>query len=83
MRIEDQTKPTRPTPRDSAVFRYGLISEAPRPLTDEVAAQILARAAARQHPLPDGSIRRFSVSTLRLWLRNYQRGGLDAGHTPL
>ena len=28
--------------------------------------------------MPDGSIRRFSVSTLRLWLRKYQRGGLDA-----
>ena len=76
--IEDKTKPVRPTPRDWSVFRYGLISEATRPLTHEVAAQILARVAARQHQLPDGSIRRFSVSTLRLWLRKYQRGGLDA-----
>jgi putative transposase len=76
--IEDKTKPARPTHRDWAVFRYGLISEATRPLTDEVAGQVLARVAARQHQLPDGSIRRFSVSTLRLWLRNYQRGGLDA-----
>jgi hypothetical protein len=76
--IEDRTKPPRPALRDWAVFRYGLISEATRPLSDEVTAQVLARVAARQHPLPDGSIRRFSVSTLRLWLRNYQRGGLDA-----
>ena len=76
--IEDKTKPARPTHRDWAVFRYGLISEATRPLTDEVASQVLARVAARQHQLPDGSIRRFSVSTLRLWLRKYQRGGLDA-----
>lgn len=76
--IEDKTKPARPTPRDWAVFRYGLISEATRPLTDEVAAQVLARVAARQHQLPDSSIRRFSVSTFRLWLRHYQRGGLDA-----
>ena len=76
--IEDKMKPQRPTPRDWAVFRYGLISEATRPLTDEVASQVLARVAARQHPLPDGSLRRFSVSTLRLWLRQYQRGGLDA-----
>ena len=35
--IEDKTKPARPTHRDWAVFRYGLISEATRPLTDEVA----------------------------------------------
>jgi putative transposase len=76
--IEDKTKPPRPTHRDWAVFRYGLISEATRPLTDEVASQVLARVAARQHQLPDGSIRRFSASTLRLWLRKYQRGGLDA-----
>jgi transposase InsO family protein len=76
--IEDKMTPARPTHRDWAVFRYGLISEATRPLTDEVAGQVLARVAARQHQLPDGAIRRFSVSTLRLWLRRYQRGGLDA-----
>ena len=76
--IEDQAKPPKPTPRDWAVFRYGLISEATRPLSDEVVAQTLARIAARQHPLPDGSLRRFSVSTLRSWLREYQKGGLDA-----
>lgn len=76
--IEDKTKLAPPTPRDWAVFRYGLISEATRPLADEVVSQVLARIAARQHPLPDGSLRRFSVSTLRLWLRDYRRGGLDA-----
>lgn len=76
--IEDKTRPPRPTARDWAVFRYGLISEATRPLTHEVVAQTLDRIAARQHPLPDGSLRRFSVSTLRAWLRAYQHGGLDA-----
>jgi hypothetical protein len=60
------------------VFRYGLISEATRPLADEVVSQVLARLAARQHQLPDGSLRRFSAATLRVWLRDYQRGGLDA-----
>ena len=45
--IEDKMKPTRPTHRDWAVFRYGLISEATRPLTDEVASQVLSRVAAR------------------------------------
>lgn len=75
--IEDRTRPPRPTPRDWAVFRYGLIAEATRPLSGEVVAQTLARTAARQHPLPDGSLRRFSVSTLRAWLRTYQREGLD------
>ena len=76
--IEDRTRPPRPTPRDWAVFRYGLISEATRPLAHEVVSQTLARVAARQHSLPDGSLHRFSVSTLRAWLRAYQRGGLDA-----
>lgn len=76
--IEDRTRPPRPLPRDWAVFRYGLISEATRPLAHEVVAQTLARTAARQHALPDGSLQRFSGSTLRSWLRAYQRGGLDA-----
>jgi len=76
--IEDKARPPRPTPRDWAVFRYGLISEATRPLADEVVSQVLARLAARQQQLPDGSLRRFSAATLRAWLRDYQRGGLDA-----
>ncbi len=76
--IEDRTRPPKPTPRDWAVFRYGLISEATRPLAHEVVAQTLARTAARQHALPDGSLKRFSASTLRSWLRAYQHGGLDA-----
>jgi putative transposase len=76
--IQDQTRPPRPTPRDWAVFRYGLISEAARPLTGEVTAQVLARIAARQHALPDGSVRRYSAATLRAWLKAYQHGGLDA-----
>jgi transposase InsO family protein len=76
--IEDRTRPPKPTPRDWAVFRYGLISEATRPLAHEVVSQTLARIAARQHALPDGSLQRFSLSTLRNWLRHYQRGGLDA-----
>jgi transposase InsO family protein len=76
--IEDQTRLQTPTPRDWAVFRYGTISEATRPLSDEVTGQVLARLAARQHQLPDGSLRRFAVPTLRSWLAAYRRGGLDA-----
>ena len=76
--IEDRTRPPKPTPRDWAVFRFGLISEATRPLAHEVVSQTLARIAARQHALPDGSLQRFSVSTLRAWLYAYKRGGLDA-----
>jgi transposase InsO family protein len=76
--IQDQTRPPRPTPRDWAVFRYGLISEAARPLAGEVVSQVLARIAARQHALPDGSLRRFSLATLRAWLKAYRHGGLDA-----
>ncbi len=35
------------------------------------------RVAARQHSLPDGSLKRFSTSTLRSWLYTYKRHGLD------
>ncbi len=76
--IHDHARPPRPSPRDWAVWRYGLISEAARPLADEAVAQVLARIAARQHQLPDGSLRRFSAATLRGWLKSYQHGGLDA-----
>ena len=40
--IEDKVRPQTPTPRDWAVFRYGLISEATRPLTDEVVSQVMS-----------------------------------------
>lgn len=76
--IHDKTLPPPPVPRDWAVFRYGLISAATRPLHDEVCSQILARVAATQHQQPDGTLRRFSVSCLRSWLKKYQEGGLDA-----
>jgi len=76
--IEDRIRSPKPTPRDWAVFRYGLISESTRPLAHEVVSQTLSRVSARQHALPNGSLQRFSVSTLRSWLRAYQRGGLDA-----
>ncbi|MFQ5600897.1 MAG: DDE-type integrase/transposase/recombinase [Candidatus Krumholzibacteriia bacterium] len=75
--IEDRTRPEKATPRDWALFRYGLICEATRPLAGEIVAEILSRIAAVQHTLPDGSLRRFSASTLRSWLRTYQREGLD------
>ena len=61
--IEDKMKPPRPSHRDWAVFRYGLISEATRPLTDEVASQVLARVAARQPPRRDTS--QLSGNTVR------------------
>ncbi|MBD3335776.1 MAG: DDE-type integrase/transposase/recombinase [Candidatus Eisenbacteria bacterium] len=76
--IEDRSQPPKPTPRDWAVFRYSLISEATQPHAQQVVSQTLDRIAARQHQLPDGSLRRFSISTLRSWLRAYQHGGLDA-----
>jgi transposase InsO family protein len=75
--IEDRTRAKKITPRDWALFRYGLISEATRPLAGQLVAEILSRISARQHTLPDGSLRRFSASTLRSWLRTYQREGLD------
>lgn len=78
MVIQDTTRTLKPPVRDWAVFRYGLISEATRPLAGEVVSDILARVTAHQHTLPDGSVRRFSAATLRSWLSTYQREGLDA-----
>lgn len=79
--IEDKASPPRPTPRDWAVFRYGLISEATRPQDGQPVSQLLAKVAARQHQLPDGSLRRYALPTLRLWLKRYLAEGLD-GLTP-
>lgn len=76
--IEDKASRPRPTPRDWAVFRYGLISEATRPRDGQPASQILAKISARQHQLPDGSLRRYAVATLRLWLQRYLAEGLDS-----
>lgn len=75
--IEDKARPPRPRARDWAVFRYGLISEALRPLAGQTVAELLARRAALQHALPDGTLRRFSAATLRAWLVRYQHDGLD------
>lgn len=76
--IEDKARPPKPMARDWAVFRYGLISEALRPLEGQTVSEVLQRAAARQHQLPDGTLRRYSVAALRLWLDAYRREGLDA-----
>jgi len=76
--ITDATQNTPPTARDWAVFRYGLISEAVNPVGDEKVSPLLGRAAAQVHQLPDGSVRRYNIATLRMWLGKYRHGGLDA-----
>lgn len=76
--ITDAARHTPPSARDWAVFRYGLISEAVNPVDGQKISQLLARTAARVHQLPDGTLRRYNISTLRLWLGNYRHGGLDA-----
>jgi putative transposase len=76
--ISHPTEQTHATPRDWAVFRYGLISEAVNPLAGQKISQTLARVAARTHQLPNGSARRYNIATLRLWLGKYRQGGLDA-----
>src|SRR5258706_16428406 len=76
--IKAPPTPPSPAPREGAVSRYGLIREATRPVWGGVISEVLSRVAARQHQLPDGPLRRFSASSLRLWLKEYQRGGLNA-----
>lgn len=76
--IQDARQGTPPTARDWAVFRYGLISEAVNPLEGQKVCQLLSRSAARVHQLPDGTARRYNISTLRLWLGKYRHDGLEA-----
>jgi len=78
--ITDASQNTPPTARDWAVFRYGLISEAVSPVAGQKVSQILARTAAKVHQLPDQSLRRYNIATLRLWLGKYRHGGLDDLH---
>jgi transposase InsO family protein len=76
MIIDVISKP-KPPARDWALFRYGVISEAITPLAGQKIGDILTRQAAQVHQLPDGTVRRYNIATLRAWLDKYRHDGLD------
>ena len=75
--ITDAKDGPRPSARDWALFRYGVISEAVTPLEGQKVGDILMRKASQIHQLPDGSAHRYNIATLRAWLSKYRHGGLD------
>jgi len=76
--ITDAKDGPRPSARDWALFRYGVISEAVPPLEGQKVGDILTRQASQIHQRPDGTGHRYNIATLRAWLGHYRHGGLDA-----
>ncbi len=75
--ITDAKNGPRPLPKDVALFRYGVISEAVSPLEGQKIGDILTRKASQLHQLPDGTSHRYNIATLRAWLSKYRHDGLD------
>ena len=75
--ITDAKNGPRPSSRDVALFRYGVISEAVSPLEGQKIGDILTRKASQLHQLPDGTSHRYNIATLRAWLSKYRHDGLD------
>ena len=66
-------------PREAvALFRFRLIAPAVHLSPGTERAAELQKVAAREHKIPGSRRRRVAVSTLKDWLRRYQRGQLDA-----
>src|SRR5512132_2843008 len=62
-----------------ALHRWAVIAAAAGPqLTPAERGALARQIAARSHPHPDGSARRYSRGTIDRWLRAWRAGGLDA-----
>lgn len=62
-----------------ALFRHGLIARLlPKDLTPAQRASELRRIASQQHTIPGTTRQRVAESTVRQWLRAYEKGGFDA-----
>jgi len=64
--------------RQTAYFRFGVISPLLMPEPDRSLAQGLAEQAQRTWQLHDGRQRCYAASTIEEWLYRYRNGGLDA-----
>ena len=62
-----------------ALFRHALIARLlPKDLTPKQRSAELRRIAHETHTIPGTNRQRVAESTVRHWLRDYQRGGFDA-----
>jgi len=62
-----------------ALFRHALIARLlPKELTPKQRSAELRRIAHETHTIPGTNRQRVAESTVRHWLRDYQRGGFDA-----
>ena len=62
-----------------ALHRWAVIAEAAGDkLTARERGALVRQIAARAHPHPDGSSRRYSRGTIDRWLRAWRKGGLQA-----
>ena len=64
--------------RQSAYFRFGVISPLLSPEADRTLAEALAEQSARTWTLADGRERRYAAGTIEEWLYRYRRGGFEA-----
>ena len=64
--------------RQTAYFRFGVISPLLSPEPDRTLAEALAEQSARTWTLPGGQQRRYASGTIEEWLYRYRRGGFDA-----
>jgi transposase InsO family protein len=61
-----------------AMFRYGVISDlVSAELERGEQKRLLLEKAGRQWRLPNEALATYSVNTLRAWVRDYRRGGVD------
>lgn len=66
-------------PQAVALFRYGLIAEfLHRPNNQRGLYQRLRQKASQDYQIPGSLRQRVAAETLRHWIKDYKRGGIDA-----
>ena len=66
-------------PQAVALFRYGLIAEfLHRPHNQPGLYQRLRQKASQDYQIPGSLRQRVAAETLRHWIKDYKRGGIDA-----
>jgi len=66
-------------PQAVALFRYGLIAEfLHRPSNQPGLYQRLRHKASQDYQIPGSQRQRVAAETLRHWIKDYKRGGIDA-----
>jgi hypothetical protein len=61
-----------------ALFRYSLIAPLiTETFTQKSAKEYLEQVSAKKHPTPQGEVKEYAPETLKEWLRNYRKYGID------